>query len=105
MIWSAAPRRSGRPSWRTPCRLATSIASFVVQLVLVLMLSFYIMLDGQRIARGFLGVMPLTVREDAVFFLESVNRGVRGLPARPADPGADLLAGDGRSSCGWPASI
>jgi predicted PurR-regulated permease PerM len=53
--------------------LATGIASFIVQLVLVLMLSFYIMLDGQRISRGFLGVLPLTVREDAVYFLNSVN--------------------------------
>jgi predicted PurR-regulated permease PerM len=58
--------------------LATGIASFIVQLILVLMLSFYIMLDGQRIARGFLGVMPLTVREDAVFFLDSVNRAFAG---------------------------
>lgn len=58
--------------------LATGIASFVVQLVLVLMLSFYIMMDGQRIASGFLGVMPLTVREDAVFFLESVNKAFAG---------------------------
>jgi predicted PurR-regulated permease PerM len=58
--------------------LATGIASFIVQLVLVLMLSFYIMLDGQRITRGFLGVLPLTVREDAVFFLDSVNRAFAG---------------------------
>lgn len=58
--------------------LATGIASFIVQLVLVLMLSFYIMLDGQRIARGFLGVMPLTVRDDVVFFLDSVNKAFAG---------------------------
>ncbi|MCC7367530.1 MAG: AI-2E family transporter [Chloroflexi bacterium] len=58
--------------------LATGIASFIVQLILVLMLSFYIMLDGQRIIRGLLAVMPLTVREDAVFFLDSVNRAFAG---------------------------
>jgi predicted PurR-regulated permease PerM len=58
--------------------LATGIASFVVQLVLVLMLSFYIMLDGQRITRGLLGLMPLTVREDSEFFFESVNKAFAG---------------------------
>ncbi len=58
--------------------LATQIASFVVQLVLVLMLSFYIMLDGLRIKRGFLLVMPLTIREDLEFFVASVNRAFAG---------------------------
>ena len=58
--------------------LATQIASFVVQLVLVLMLSFYIMLDGPRIMRGAVGVMPLTLREDLVFFVDSVNRAFAG---------------------------
>jgi predicted PurR-regulated permease PerM len=58
--------------------LATQIASFVVQLVLVLMLSFYIMLDGPRIKRGFLLVMPSTIREDLEFFVASVNRAFAG---------------------------
>jgi len=58
--------------------LATQIASFVVQLVLVLMLSFYIMLDGPRIMRGAVGVMPLTLREDLVFLVDSVNRAFAG---------------------------
>ena len=58
--------------------LATQIASFVVQLVLVLMLSFYIMLDGPRIMRGAVMVMPRTLREDLVFFVDSVNRAFAG---------------------------
>lgn len=58
--------------------LATQIASFIVQLVLVLMLSFYIMLDGPRIMRSAVGVMPLTFREDLVFFVDSVNQAFAG---------------------------
>ena len=58
--------------------LATQIATFVVQLVLVLMLSFYIMLDGPRIMRGAVRVMPLTFREDVIFFVDSVNRAFAG---------------------------
>jgi predicted PurR-regulated permease PerM len=58
--------------------LATQIASFVVQLVLVLTISFYIMLDGPRIMRGAVRVMPLTFREDVVFFVDSVNLAFAG---------------------------
>jgi predicted PurR-regulated permease PerM len=58
--------------------LATQIASFVVQLVLVLMLSFYIMLDGPRIMRGAVSVMPPTLRDDLVFFVDSVNSAFAG---------------------------
>jgi predicted PurR-regulated permease PerM len=58
--------------------LATHIATFVVQLVLVLMLSFYIMMDGPRIMHGAVGVVPLTIREDLIFFVDSVNRAFAG---------------------------
>ena len=58
--------------------LATHIATFVVQLVLVLMLSFYIMLDGPRIMHGAVGVVPPTIREDLIFFVDSVNRAFAG---------------------------
>ncbi|MGE3269599.1 MAG: AI-2E family transporter [Chloroflexota bacterium] len=68
----------GPPVLANAVTLATQIASFVVQLVLVLMLSFYIMLDGQRIMRGLLSVTPVTFREDAVYFLASVNRAFAG---------------------------
>jgi predicted PurR-regulated permease PerM len=58
--------------------LAAQIATFVVQLVLVLVLSFYIMLDGPRIMRGAVRVMPLTLREDLIFFVDSVNSAFAG---------------------------
>jgi predicted PurR-regulated permease PerM len=68
----------GPPVLANAVTLATQIASFVVQLVLVLMLSYYIMLDGPRIMRGMVLVMPETYREDLVFFVDSVNRAFAG---------------------------
>ena len=68
----------GPPVLSNAVTLATQIASFVVQLVLVLMLSFYIMLDGPRIMRGIVIVMPETYREDLIFFVDSVNRAFAG---------------------------
>jgi predicted PurR-regulated permease PerM len=68
----------GPPVHANAVTLATQIASFVVQLVLVLMLSYYIMLDGPRIMRGMVLVMPETYREDLVFFVDSVNRAFAG---------------------------
>ena len=68
----------GPPVLSNAVTLATQIASFVIQLVLVLMLSFYIMLDGPRIMRGIVVVMPETYREDLIFFVDSVNRAFAG---------------------------
>jgi predicted PurR-regulated permease PerM len=58
--------------------LATQIATFVVQLVVVLMLSYYVMLDGPRINRGILRLVPIVVREDVEYFVASVNRAFAG---------------------------
>ncbi|MFN8523359.1 MAG: AI-2E family transporter [Chloroflexota bacterium] len=58
--------------------LATRVGTFFIQLAVVLMLSFYIMLDGDRITHGLLRVLPGYLREDAVFFFASVNRAFAG---------------------------
>jgi len=58
--------------------LATQLATFVIQLVLVLMLSFYVMLDGPRIQRGTLALVPVAFRDDVQFFVASVNRAFAG---------------------------
>ena len=58
--------------------LATQIATFVVQLVLVLILSFYVMLDGPRIKRNTSRLVPIAFREDVEFFVASVNRAFAG---------------------------
>jgi predicted PurR-regulated permease PerM len=58
--------------------LATRIASFLLQLAIVLILSFYVMLDGHRISQGLLRSVPVAFREDVVFFFASVNRAFAG---------------------------
>ena len=58
--------------------LATRIGSFFVQLIIVLMLSFYVMLDGHRMSGGLLRVVPPVLREDVAFFFASVNRAFAG---------------------------
>jgi predicted PurR-regulated permease PerM len=58
--------------------LATKIASFFLQLAIVLILSFYVMLDGHRISRGLLRSVPPGFREDVVFFFASVNSAFAG---------------------------
>jgi predicted PurR-regulated permease PerM len=68
----------GPPILSNAVAVATGIAAFIVQLVIVLMLSFYVMLDGHRIRRGLLRSLPPSLRSDADFFLVSVNRAFAG---------------------------
>ena len=58
--------------------LATKTVSFFLQLAIVLILSFYVMLDGHRISSGLLRAVPTAFREDVVFFFASVNRAFAG---------------------------
>lgn len=58
--------------------LATRIASFFLQLAIVLILSFYVMLDGHRISGGLLRIVPPGHRDEVVFFFASVNRAFAG---------------------------
>lgn len=58
--------------------LATRIASFFLQLAIVLILSFYVTLDGHRISGGLLRIVPPGRRDEVVFFLASVNRAFAG---------------------------
>jgi predicted PurR-regulated permease PerM len=68
----------GPPVLANAVTLATQIATFVIQLVLVLMLSFYVMLDGPRIQRGVLRMVPIGLRNDVEYFVASVNHAFAG---------------------------
>jgi predicted PurR-regulated permease PerM len=68
----------GPPVLSNAVTLATQIATFVIQLVLVLILSFYVMLDGPRIKRNTLGLVPIAFRDDVEYFVASVNRAFAG---------------------------
>lgn len=66
------------PIFSNAVALASSIATFFFQLAVVLMLSFYVMLDYHRISRGLIRVVPRQARADVVFFFASVNRAFAG---------------------------
>lgn len=58
--------------------LATGVASLLFSLILVLMFSFYLMLDGARITNAALGALPRDRRSDAEFFIYSTHRAFGG---------------------------
>lgn len=54
--------------------LAQGVAWTILNMVIVMVLSFYIMLDGSRISQGLLRLLPEGHREEAQFFLASIDR-------------------------------
>lgn len=58
--------------------LATSLANLLFQVLIVLILSYYFTLDGQRIATAALLALPAAYRDEARYFLASVNRAFGG---------------------------
>jgi predicted PurR-regulated permease PerM len=58
--------------------MATGLASLLFSLVLVLILSFYIMLDGSRFASAFLLAVPADRRDDINYLFISTHRAFGG---------------------------
>jgi predicted PurR-regulated permease PerM len=58
--------------------VATSVANLLFQVLVVLVLSYYMTLDGQRISAALLLALPRIYRDDARYFLVSVNRAFAG---------------------------
>ena len=58
--------------------VASSVASLLFQTFLVMILSYYMMLDGTRLIRLLLSILPRERRADARYFLSSVNRAFAG---------------------------
>jgi predicted PurR-regulated permease PerM len=54
--------------------IATSVATATFNLLLVLILSIYIMVDQGRIARGIVSLVPASYQDEARFFGQSVSR-------------------------------
>ncbi len=54
--------------------IAQFLASAVTGLFIVLVLSFYIMMDGERIAENILKLLPLRFQEEARFLTDSIDR-------------------------------
>jgi predicted PurR-regulated permease PerM len=57
---------------------ATSAASAVVQILLVIIISLYLMLDSERIGRTILSAVPGRYRHDFIYFTSSVHRAFGG---------------------------
>ena len=58
--------------------MATSVANLLFQVLIVLVLSYYITLDGQRISAALLLALPAAYRDDARYLFVSVNRAFAG---------------------------
>jgi predicted PurR-regulated permease PerM len=58
--------------------MATSVANLLFQVLIVLVLSYYITLDGQRISAALLLALPSAYRDDARYLFVSVNRAFAG---------------------------
>ncbi len=54
--------------------VVTSIASTVINVLLMLAISFYIMLEGQRLSRQFLQIIPNRYEEEMRFAAQSIDR-------------------------------
>lgn len=54
--------------------VATAILNSLLRGTLVLILSFYIMLDGENIARSLVGIVPPRYRDDVALALEQIDR-------------------------------
>jgi predicted PurR-regulated permease PerM len=53
--------------------IASGIAALLINLILVLILSFYMALDGPRLATRFLDLLPISWRDDTMRFYSIVN--------------------------------
>lgn len=58
--------------------IATGLATLLVQVGLVVILSFYIMLDGERIAANLRAALPRRVEADVEYFFITVNQAFTG---------------------------
>jgi predicted PurR-regulated permease PerM len=58
--------------------IATGAASVLVQTLLVVILSLYFMLDGDRIGHALRGAVPLRYQTDFIYFVSSVYRAFGG---------------------------
>ncbi|HLZ09520.1 MAG TPA: AI-2E family transporter, partial [Chloroflexota bacterium] len=58
--------------------VASRIAAGLVSFTFVLILSFYVVLDGDRFVNAIIAGLPEVYREDAILFLVSIDRSFRG---------------------------
>src|SRR5690348_15468745 len=68
----------GPPILTNAIGLATGAATLLVQVVIMLILSFYFMVDGARLADSAIANLPLRGQDDARFLVASIHRAFAG---------------------------
>ncbi|HEX8969390.1 MAG TPA: AI-2E family transporter [Chloroflexota bacterium] len=68
----------GPPILSNAIGLATGAAILLVEIVIMLILSFYFMVDGARLADSLITALPLRARDDARFLVASIHRAFAG---------------------------
>src|SRR5205814_6981981 len=57
---------------------ATGAATLLFEVVIMLILSFYFMVDGARLADSFIATLPLRLQDDGRFLVASIHRAFAG---------------------------
>jgi predicted PurR-regulated permease PerM len=68
----------GPPILSNAIGLATGAATLLVEVVIMLFLSFYFMADGARLAESMIMALPLRAQDDARFLVASIHRAFAG---------------------------
>jgi predicted PurR-regulated permease PerM len=68
----------GPPILSNAIGLATGAATLLVEVLIMLILSFYFMVDGARLAESMITALPLRAQDDARFFVASTHRAFAG---------------------------
>src|SRR5438270_4738843 len=68
----------GPPILSNAIGFATGAATLLVQVLIMLILSFYFMVDGARLAESMITALPLRAQDDARFLVASIHRAFAG---------------------------
>jgi predicted PurR-regulated permease PerM len=68
----------GPPILSNVVGFATGAATLLAELLIMLILSFYFMVDGARLADSLIGALPLRAQDDARFLVASIHRAFAG---------------------------
>jgi predicted PurR-regulated permease PerM len=68
----------GPPILSNAIGLATGAATLLVQVLIMLILSFYFMVDGARLGESLITALPLRAQDDARFLIASTHRAFAG---------------------------
>ena len=68
----------GPPILSNVVGLATGAATLLVEVLIMLILSFYFMVDGARLADSLITALPLRAQDDARFLVASIHRAFAG---------------------------